>query len=205
MVQFGYDSEEDDQINGPLQQKFHLRKPIAPYVSSTPLDFDIERNYLATEIFPKLHEICRHRGTAFNPIDIQWMPDSLQTESGHLIRINLDFISRCSPFFLCLLGETYGPHRPPDEEKLPSSLENLPEDSSWLDRSYLVAASAGYRWIMKDMHQNCSVSELEIIQAAFLTDNRYCHFYYRQPEHLDDLFEGNSWETFVFDLVFITC
>lgn len=188
MVQLGFDSDDDDEEGFNLQsvkQKFSLRKPVTPYVSSTPCDFDEEREYLANEIFPQLEEICLQRGTSFAEIDIKWTPNSLQTETGHLLRINLDFVSKCSPYFLCLLGETYGPHRDPEGGKLPEGLHNLPEEASWIDRNFLIAASAGYSWILKEVHQNCSIPELEIIQAAFLSDNRYCYFYYRQPEHLD--------------------
>ncbi|XP_053377944.1 uncharacterized protein LOC123530292 isoform X2 [Mercenaria mercenaria] len=201
MVQLGYDSDDEEEgfMLEPVKQKFTIRKPVTPYVCSTPCDFDLEREFLAQEVFPQLEELCQQRGTAFSPIDIQWTPDSIQTESGHLLRINLDFIMRCTPYFICLLGETYGPHRTPDGGKLPESLHTLPDDASWIDKNYLVAASAGYSWILKEVHQNCSIPELEIIQAAFLSDNRYCHFYYRQPEHLDhklqDIAEGEKQKT----------
>lgn len=152
MVQFGYDSDDEDGVVfESAKQKFTIRKPITPYVCSTPCDFDAERDYLAKEIFPQLEDLCLQRGTAFSPIDIQWTPDGLQTESGHLLRINLDFVVRCSPYFICLLGETYGPHRTPDDGKLPESLHSLPEDASWIDKNCLVAASAGYSWILKEV------------------------------------------------------
>lgn len=191
MVQLGEDSDEEGLSYDPAKQKFHLRKPVTPYVCSTPCDFDNERKFIADEIFPQLEKLCHKRGTRFAPHDIQWKPGSSQTESGHLLRVNLDFILKCSPYFLCLLGETYGPHRQPDGNKLPESLHSMPDDTDWLDKNYMIAASAGYTWILKEVHQNCSIPELEIIQASFLSDNHYCHFYYRQPEHLDDLLEGN--------------
>lgn len=190
MVQFGFDSDDEDAILEPVQQKYSLRKPVTPYVCSTPYDLEEERTFIAERIFPQLEELCRHRGTRFNPYDIQWRPDSLQAETGHLLQVNLDFIVKCSPYFLCLLGETYGPHRVPDSGRLPESLHSMTEETPWIDRSYMVAAAAGYKWIMKDVHQNCSLPEIEIIQAAFLGDSHKCHFYYRQPEHLDDKLQG---------------
>ncbi|KAL4226385.1 hypothetical protein ACF0H5_014369 [Mactra antiquata] len=184
MVQLGFDSDDED-LNFNDQQKFTIRKPINPYICSTPCDFESERDFLETTIFPQLEELCLLRGTTFSPTDLRWMPNSLQTDTGQLLKLQLDYITKCSPYFLCLLGETYGPHREPECGKLPESLHNLPENVSWLDRNYLIAASSGYSWILKEVHQNCSIPELEIIQAAFLGDNRYAHFYYRQPEHLD--------------------
>lgn len=191
MVQFGYDSEDNGLVHQLPVQKFRLYKPVCPYVCSTPLDFTTERDYLAETIFPKLHDVCYTRGSVFSPQDIQWEPDGIQTNSGHLLRICLDYITKCSPFFICLLGETYGPNRPLEWPKLPQKVEDLTEDAHWLDKNLVVAASAGYKWVLKEIHQNCSIPELEIIRAAFLSDNRFCHFYYRQPEHLDTLLKGN--------------
>ncbi|WAR26485.1 TTC41-like protein, partial [Mya arenaria] len=168
MVQMGYSSDEEDAVFEPVKQKYTLRKPVTPYICSTPCDFEEERTFLTEKIVPQLEDLCHQRGTRFNPYDIQWKPDSFQTESGHLLRVNLDFIVKCSPYFLCLLGETYGPHRIPDIGKLPESLHAMTEDTPWLDRNYLTAAAAGYKWIMKEVHQNCSIPELEIIQAVFL-------------------------------------
>ena len=190
MVQLGEDSDEEGFVFDSAKQKYQLRKAITPYVCSTPCDFDKERKFIAEEVFPKLQELCEQRGSRFSACDLEWSPDGLQAESGHLLRVNLDYILKCSPYFLCLLGETYGPHRSPDRKKLAESLHSMPEDADWLDKNYMIAASAGYNWIKKEVHQNCSIPELEIIQAVFLGNNQYAHFYYRQPEHLDDILEG---------------
>lgn len=154
MVQLNYDSDDDDEFNFEVRQKFTLRKAINPYVCSTPGDFDAEREFLESSIYPQLVELCLLRGSAFSPIDIKWAPNSLQTDSGQLLKLKLDYITRCSPYFLCLLGETYGPHREPESGKLPESLHNLPENVSWLDKNYLIAASAGYSWILKEVIYN---------------------------------------------------
>jgi hypothetical protein len=39
--------------------------------------------------------------------------------------------------------------------------------------------------VLQEGHQNTRLTELEIIQAAFLNNTKHCHFYYRQPEHLN--------------------
>lgn len=152
MVQLGYDSDDEGLMLEPAGQKFTVRKPVTPYVCSTPCDFDAEREFLAREVFPELEALCLLRGTGFSAVDIKWSPDGLQTESGHLLRICLDFITRCSPYFVCLLGETYGPHRVPESGNLPESLHAVPDDASWIDKNYLVAASAGYSWILKEVY-----------------------------------------------------
>jgi hypothetical protein len=82
-----------------------------------------------------------------------------------------------------MLGETYGPYRSLDAPKLPKRIIKIHDDTDWLDKNYLISASAGYDWVLQEGHQNTSLTELEIIQAAFLNNTKHCHFYYRQPEH----------------------
>ncbi|KAL3853010.1 hypothetical protein ACJMK2_016596 [Sinanodonta woodiana] len=190
MVQLSSDSDEEGVLVRAPSEKFQLRKQIRPYVTSTSEDFEEERNFLSENIFPVLDQQCQLRGCAFSPINVQWQPGDNVTLTGQLLRLNLDCISKCSPFFICLLGQTYGPFRSADS--LQKDVSSLPSDADWLDRNYIVAASAGYSWILHESRQNCSITELEIIQAAFLSDNRYCYFYYRQPEHLDAKLEGKS-------------
>ena len=43
--------------------------------------------------------------------------------------------------------------------------------------------------MLQEMYQDRSVTELEIIQAAFLEDGEFCRFYFRQPDHVDELFK----------------
>ncbi|GFR62431.1 tetratricopeptide repeat protein GNN [Elysia marginata] len=91
--------------------QFELRDAISPYVCSTPLDFSEERNHLSRVVFPQLNQLCKSRGSFFNPTDLRWIPGDPNTEKGFLLTTVLSSIKRCSPFFICLLGETYGPFR----------------------------------------------------------------------------------------------
>ena len=140
------------------------------------------------KVFPSLDALCHERGTYFAPVDLRWGINDAQVNAGHVIRLCLDYIVKSSPFFICLLGERYGSHRPIDAKPLPSKYNDLSPDADWLDKNYVVAASAGYDWLSKEEYQSCSVVELEVIQAAFLSNNQYCRFYFRQQDHVDDLF-----------------
>ncbi|VDI72723.1 Hypothetical predicted protein [Mytilus galloprovincialis] len=184
MVMEGYIFDEDEDEEPEQNQKFHIRKPVKPYICSTPGDFSEERDFLLENVFPKLREICKLRGGYFSPVDIRWENDDEQVVNGHLLKLLLDYICNCCPYFICLLGETYGPYRSLDAPKLPKRFK-INEDADWLDKNYLIAASAGYDWVLQEGHQNTSLTELEIIQAAFLNNTKHCHFYYRQPEHLN--------------------
>ena len=68
------------------------------------------------------------------------------------------------------MGERYGSCRPPTCEVLPSTYEELlaNENASWLDKNFVVAATSGHDWILRDTFQNSSITELEVTQAAFL-------------------------------------
>ena len=58
----------------------------------------------------------------------------------------LDAITDCSPFFICLLGERYGVHRPPDSS--PESDESVLSTVNWLDKNFEMAASCGNEWVL---------------------------------------------------------
>ncbi|KAL8577364.1 hypothetical protein ACOMHN_038268 [Nucella lapillus] len=93
-----------------LERKFELRDPVTPYVCSTP-DFEDERDWLADHVFPKLAELCVARGTYFSPVDVRWSPQDSLAQEGLLLPSLLDLVHRSAPYFLCLLGERYGPYQ----------------------------------------------------------------------------------------------
>ncbi|XP_067684110.1 tetratricopeptide repeat protein 41-like [Haliotis asinina] len=173
-------------------KELKIRKPICPYICATPVDFEEELNFLAEKIYPRIVEFSLRRGAYFSPVDIRWKPDDSIIQNGQLLRLLLDYIHKCMPFLICLLGECYGPYRPDSSATLPKCFSGITESSPPLDRNYMVAASAGYEWVLEESHQNCSLTELEIIQAAFLGDSEHCSFYFRQAEHLDFKFADLS-------------
>lgn len=141
------------------------------------------------KVFPSVDALCRERGTYCTPVDLRWGINESQVNSGLVIQLCLDYITRCAPFFICLIGERYGSHKPNEDAPLPASFSALPLDAHWLDKNFVIASSAGYDWVLQDTYQHCSITELEVIQAAFLgEDSNFCHFYFRQPEHVDHLF-----------------
>ena len=144
------------------------------------------------KVFPRIDALCRERGTYCAPIDLRWGINDSQVNQGLVIQLCLDYIQKCSPFFICLLGERYGCCREEDATSLPNTYKDLPEDADWLDKNFMVAASGGYDWILKPAYQHCSVTELEILQTAFIGNTEFCRFYFRQPDHVDELFQGDS-------------
>lgn len=151
---------------------------------------------MLTQVFPHLDELCRKKGTYFAPVDLRWGISEHQAKSGQVIRLCLDYIRHSAPFFIGLLGERYGQHRPPSAPPLPDSLDKLSEDAHWLDKSYLVAAAAGHDWVLEDRNPNLSVTELEITAAAFRSRYEHCYFYVRVTEDEDKVKISNSQEKF---------
>lgn len=123
------------------------RSPITPFVCSTFCDFHVERDYLRDEIFPKLQRYCQQRGTSFCPVDLRWNKNQAQANSEHTLRLCLDSIGRCAPFFICLLGERYGVHRPAASELQDAATKN------WMDRNFEVAAACGYEWLLEEEYR----------------------------------------------------
>ncbi|XP_013385421.1 TPR repeat-containing protein DDB_G0287407 isoform X2 [Lingula anatina] len=171
-----------------VKQQFHLRKPVCPFISSTFQDFQREREYLTKKVFPTIDSVCRERGTSFTPVDLRWGINDAQANSGHVLQLCLEYINKSAPFFIGLLGERYGGHRPPNALPVPDNYEDLSKDAFWLDKNLLVAAAGGHKWVLQEAHQQSSITELEIMQSVFLNDSKHCYFYFRQPEHVDYLY-----------------
>lgn len=120
------------------------RQVIRPFVCSTFKDFHSERDFLQERIFPQLNKLCRERGTSFIPVDLRWNKSQSQQNSEHVLRMCLDGIGRCAPFFICLLGDRYGVHRAAENETRDSATEE------WLDRNFETAAACGYDWVLEE-------------------------------------------------------
>ncbi|XP_060050282.1 putative tetratricopeptide repeat protein 41 isoform X2 [Erinaceus europaeus] len=164
------------------------RKPIRPYVCSTLHDFQEERDFLATNIFPQLNDVCSSRGTYFRAVDLKWagwqglapspssrLPQHACLQSQHL-KLCLDHVNSCFPFFICLLGQTYGDFLPACSPFMFSRTAD-PSDLLTVQQNLYVAAQNGYPWVLEN--PNCSLTEYEITQAAFLRKSPFLYFYFR--------------------------
>eukprot|EP00063_Salmo_salar_P033918 XP_014008753.1 PREDICTED: tetratricopeptide repeat protein GNN-like isoform X4 [Salmo salar] len=162
--------------------------PLQPVLCSVPGDLSQEWHYLRTQVFPHLDALCQARGTCFRPLDTHWvdreshrpsdLPDNSTSLSSQQLKISLDLITRSSSF-LCLLGHRYGPFRlEQDPTPLPAAGPER-EALSVVERNLHVAAEGGYPWVLTGRNQKCSLTELQITQAALMGDTRHCFFYFR--------------------------
>lgn len=140
-------------------------RTVRVFVSSTFLDLKEERDELARHVFPPLRRLCDQRRLVFIPVDLRWGVTDEQIAEGLLLRVVLDAVRRCRPFFVGILGERYG-----------TPAGHLPAD--------LLRAEP---WLAA--HRATSLTELEMLHGV-LNDpalaRRAC-FYFRDPAYLQRL------------------
>ncbi|XP_055483722.1 tetratricopeptide repeat protein 41-like isoform X1 [Psammomys obesus] len=168
-------------------------KPIQPYICSTLDDFQEERDFLANNIFPRLNDFCGPRGTYFKAVDLRWSAlKAHKSFTANLFRqysclhaqhlkLCLDYVNKCFPFFICLLGQTYGDFLPDYSPFVFSKVKDFSSLSKGEQNLY-IAAKNGYPWVLKT--PNCSLTEFEIIQAAFRKQSQFQFFYFRTSNAL---------------------
>jgi hypothetical protein len=88
---------------------------IRVFISSTFRDMHAERDYLSRQVFPELRSCCQKRGVEFIGLDLRWGVTEEEAQREGALKIVLDEIERCRPFFVCLLGSRYGWVPPPEE------------------------------------------------------------------------------------------
>jgi hypothetical protein len=122
---------------------------IRVFVSSTFRDMMGERDELMTHAWPELRQFCRERQVELVEVDLRWGIAEEQSTRKETLKLCLDEIRACRPFFIGLLGERYG-WVPGDD----AFTADLKEEQPWL----------------KDLHGK-SVTELEILHGG-LRDSR---------------------------------
>ena len=122
-----------------------------------------ERDALMTHCWPELRRFCRERQVELVEVDLRWGIAEEQSTRKETLKLCLDEIRACRPFFIGLLGERYG-WVPGDD----AYTADLKEEQSWL----------------KDLHGK-SVTELEILHGV-LNDPEMAgraFFYFRDPDY----------------------
>jgi hypothetical protein len=126
-----------------------------------------EREVLIKRIFPQLQRLCEQRGIVWGEVDLRWGVTEEEARHGKVVRLCLEEIDRCRPFFLGLLGGRYG--WVPEEEQ-------LAQDPELLEK---------HPWVADKVNDGCSVTELEIEHGVFRNPSQAgtSFFYIRDSEH----------------------
>jgi tetratricopeptide (TPR) repeat protein len=137
------------------------RRVIRVFVSSTFRDMIAERDELMTQTWPELRRFCRERQVELVEVDLRWGIAEEQATRKETLKLCLDEIRACRPFFIGLLGERYG--WTPSADAFTADLR---EEQPWL------SGLAGK-----------SVTELEILHGVLNNPEMAgrAFFYFRAP------------------------
>ena len=95
----------------------HQTTEIRLFISSTFVDMQEERERFNNRIFPRLQRLCRDKGVSFFTVDLRWGVAEEDIKNNQLVRLCLNEVDKCRPFFLGIIGNRYG-----------SSMENVPDE-----------------------------------------------------------------------------
>lgn len=149
------------------------RRELRIFLSSTFRDMQAERDYLIKQVFPEIRQACRARQVEFTEVDLRWGVTAEEAEQGRVVRICLEEIDRCRPYFLSFLGERYG-WSPGDGDLQQKAL---------LIRDFPVVESS--------LREGKSVTEMEILHGVLENPAmaEHCFFYFRAPNFTRSLAE----------------
>lgn len=100
---------------------------IRVFISSTFRDMIGERDELMTHTWPALRRLCQERYVELVEVDLRWGIAESQSTRRETLKLCLDEIRACRPFFMGLLGERYG-WTPGDD----AFTDDLREEQPWL-------------------------------------------------------------------------
>ena len=142
------------------------------FISSTFNDMHAERDYLVKRVFPELREWCEKRKLRLVDIDLRWGVTEQDATSQNVVKVCLDRIDDCRPFFLCFLGQRRG-WVPKQEEISPATKAEFPA--------------------LKEYAGKASVTEIEILHALV---NPLHRGRLRDPKKPDELYESSKYAFF---------
>jgi hypothetical protein len=168
---------------------------IKPFLCTNIGEFDDERQYLRERTFPRIKQKLKQLNINFEPMQLECDMDEEYVQRGHYLRLLLHNIERANPFFLCLLGQQYGPYVNKDNELHFDDSEESDAnfarqmDMNWIEKNMLIASQTGYSHIINSVTYKQSFLEYQINTALYdETAYPYYRFYYRQAEYIDEKF-----------------
>ncbi|KAG5499555.1 hypothetical protein JIQ42_05028 [Leishmania sp. Namibia] len=128
------------------------------FISSTFLDMNNERNAITLDIFPRLRRWAAEAGLKVTllEVDLRWGIPALATRRNLSTSVCLNEVSRCSPFFVGVIGARYG-------SCPPAPLQLVVDED---------VDAADYAWMQELPDPHVSVTELEMRHAMYNAKRR---------------------------------
>jgi len=159
-------------------QKVHV------FISSTFNDMHAERDYLVKQIFPQLQEWCEKRKLRLVDIDLRWgvtEHDALNNKNA--LKVCLDRIDECRPFFLCFLGQRRG-WVPKVGEISQKTFDSFPELRSFAGASSITEMEILHA-LINPLHQGRERDTSK--SAEYYERVKYAFFYLRETSYLSKM------------------
>ena len=151
-----------------IASDFLDKRLLRVYISSTLMDMQDERNYLTTRVFPALIQYCKERLVSFFPIDLRWGITDEEARLNKELEIVLREIINAKPFFIGILGESYG--------WIPSEAQRM----AMAENTFIFH---DFPWIEGELLKGTSVTEIEMQEAAFRSEEKmHAYFYLRSSK-----------------------
>eukprot|EP01130_Rhizamoeba_saxonica_P006688 TRINITY_DN2669_c0_g1_i1.p1 TRINITY_DN2669_c0_g1~~TRINITY_DN2669_c0_g1_i1.p1 ORF type:complete len:2177 (+),score=451.33 TRINITY_DN2669_c0_g1_i1:90-6620(+) len=134
------------------------------FISSTFTDMHSERDILTRIIFPQLKELAQKLRVEIIDIDLRWGVTEEEAVNNQTLKLCLDEIDNCRPFFIGILGDRYG----------------------WVPDNYNVPRDEKYQWL-DDIPTGKSITEIEITHGVLRAENLMSSFYFRDSSYLENV------------------
>lgn len=150
-----------DSINNEADRVLAESRRVRVFISSTFRDMMAERDALMSHAWPELRRFCRERHVEFVEVDMRWGITEEQSTRKETLKLCLDEIRYCRPYFIGLIGERYG--WVPGSDAFTADLK---EEQPWIVEL-----------------DSKSVTELEILHGVLnnLQMANRAFFYFREP------------------------
>ena len=150
------------------------------FISSTFSDMHAERDYLVKSVFPELSEWCEERKLRLVDIDLRWgVTEQDATQNKNVVKVCLERIDECRPFFLCFLGQRRG-WVPVENDVSTETLQAYPDLKAYLGEASITEMEILHA-LISPLHQRISGTAKEYEPAE------HSFFYLREPDFLEQL------------------
>lgn len=159
-------------------------KKVHIFVSSTFSDMHAERDYLVKRVFPELQDWCERRKLRLVDIDLRWgVTEQDATHNKNVIKVCLDRIDDCRPFFLCFLGQRRG-WVPKANEVSDETFELFPDLRSVVGVTSVTEMEILHA-LINPLHRNLPRDVTKT--AEHYEPSKYSFLYLRDASYLDQL------------------